>query len=205
MRTVGSATRTGRAARSFVSGGRRGRVLQARCHPALRMAASRMDALARFVVLVPIGGGEPAPAGLSAAPPLLLDGRTFHRPERTEDATVPLLGPQHGTTAFALVEEQARVRRHGFPPGETTVRAGQYRLKNDVAHGCLTPSTWRGVLAKILGVFIVPSPEAQCGCADTQRANATSLAPDLPGRQGESGGDADHHQDRTQVRPLLGE
>src|SRR5258708_27539814 len=53
-------------------------------------------------------------ARLRAATPFELYRRTFHAPEGTEHATISRQRTQQSSTAFALVEENARVGGHFF-------------------------------------------------------------------------------------------
>lgn len=58
--------------------------------------------------------------------------------ERTENAAVARIGAQQGLTVAALVEELADVRGHAFLFGESTMRARQDGLKNNVIHSVIT-------------------------------------------------------------------
>ena len=69
---------------------------------------------------------------LPAASTLLLDGRTLHRAERTENAAVARIGTQQAFAIAALVEKLASVRRHGFLFGGSAMRTGQDGFKNNV-------------------------------------------------------------------------
>ena len=73
---------------------------------------------------------------LPAASTLLLDGRTLHRAERTENAAVARIGTQQDLTIAALVEKLASVRRHGFLFGGAAMRAGEDRFENNGIHKC---------------------------------------------------------------------
>src|SRR3954447_24130956 len=58
---------------------------------------------------------RPATIPGRSARPCFLNGRARHRAVRTEHAAVALLGSQdHPTALLAVVEELARVGRHGF-------------------------------------------------------------------------------------------
>lgn len=69
---------------------------------------------------------------------MLLDGRTHYGAERTVNAAVARIGAQQGLTVAALVEELAGVRGHAFLFGESTMRARQDGLKNNVIHSVIT-------------------------------------------------------------------
>ena len=73
---------------------------------------------------------------LLAASTLLLDGRTLHRAERTENAAVARIGTQQDLTIAALVEKLASVRRHGFLFSGSAMRAGEDRFENNGIHKC---------------------------------------------------------------------
>ena len=74
---------------------------------------------------------------LPAASTLLLDGRTLHRAERTENAAVARIGTQQAFAIAALVEKLASVRRHGFLFGGSAMRTGQDGFKNNEVHAYL--------------------------------------------------------------------
>jgi hypothetical protein len=59
-----------------------------------------------------------------------LDGRARHGAIRTEHATVARQRLQALSASFAVVEELARVRRHGFGRPMSTPRTGQCRFRN---------------------------------------------------------------------------
>lgn len=90
-----------------------------------------MDSLKRIAILL-------SATGLTATSARLLDRRTRHRAERTEHAAVTRLRTQQRFAVQTLVIELASIRGHGFLPGETAVRAGQYRFEDDGAHRGLT-------------------------------------------------------------------
>lgn len=69
--------------------------------------------------------------------------RTFHRSKRTEYAAIARIGAQDRLAVAALVIELAGVHWHGFAFAEATARAGQDRIKNNLAHCCITFAPWR--------------------------------------------------------------
>src|SRR5262245_42080408 len=70
-----------------------------------------------------VGPGRPARA-------LCLDWRARHRTIGTEHAAVAMLGPHGRATACAVVDELARVGRHGLRLGSGAIRTGNYRFKD---------------------------------------------------------------------------
>lgn len=66
---------------------------------------------------------------------LLLDRRAFYRTERAEHTAVARLGTQQRFAVTALVVKLTGVHGHGFLFLETAMRASQYGLKNNGAHG----------------------------------------------------------------------
>jgi len=71
---------------------------------------------------------------VSVATPLavFLNRRARHVAIGTIDATITLLGLQHGPTAFAVIKILASIRWHGFCFLMTAFRAGDSRLKHDL-------------------------------------------------------------------------
>lgn len=85
-----------------------------------------------------------SPLVLPTTPTLLLYRRALYRPERTEYAAVARIRPQQDTAVSAFVKEQAGIGRHRFLLGKGTVRAGQHRIENNVAHSAVTFATRMG-------------------------------------------------------------
>ena len=71
---------------------------------------------------------------LTAAQALLLSRWTSYRAEGAKHAAVAGLWPQQRVTVPTFIEEQAGIRRHGFPCSEGAVRAGQHRLEYTSGH-----------------------------------------------------------------------
>jgi hypothetical protein len=81
---------------------------------------------------------------LPAALALLLYRWALHRAKGTEHAAIAHIGTQQRLAALALVVELAGIGGHSFPLGETTMRAGQHRFKNDGIHRGITCAQWPG-------------------------------------------------------------
>jgi hypothetical protein len=77
---------------------------------------------------------------LGAASTLLLDGRTLHGAERTENTAVAGIGTKQGLTIAALIEKLASVGRHEFLFSSVTMRTGQDRFENNGIHKNGIPS-----------------------------------------------------------------
>ena len=71
---------------------------------------------------------------LAATATLLLHGWALHRAVGTKHAAVAGLRPERHLTILALVEELARVDRHGFRLGKAALRASQDGLESDGRH-----------------------------------------------------------------------
>jgi hypothetical protein len=66
---------------------------------------------------------------------LYLNRRTLHRAVGAEHAAVTGFRAQQRLAAIAFIEKLAGIYGHGFGFGKTTVRTGQYGLKQDGGRG----------------------------------------------------------------------
>jgi hypothetical protein len=71
----------------------------------------------------------------AATAALLLDRRALHRAIGAVDAAIARFRAKQGFAVAAFIVELASIGRHGFPPGKSAVRAGDYRFKDGSRHG----------------------------------------------------------------------